>query len=375
MNENPFIITDRISPKYFCDRQKETFELIKLLVNGNNVVMMSPRRVGKTSLIQYVFEKPEIKKNYITIYIDILSTGNLQEFTFLLGREVFSTIRGQGRKLWQSFVRIVKSLAGKISIDPLTGVPNFSLQLGDIREPEYTLKEIFQYLSESGKACILAIDEFQQISNYPEKNIEALLRSQLQQICNCRMIYSGSERHILAEMFTSTSKPFYHSASIMELGVIEKNYYIDFIIEMFGKGGKKISGSLAERIYDIFDGITFYIQRVCNGIYSETLPGGSADEGILDGVVEGILASYDLIYRLRLSQLTTRQKELLFAISKEKTVEKITSTEFIRRHSLSSSSAVQTALNSLLNREIIVKTERGYEVDDRFFRLWIERNF
>lgn len=375
MLENPFLITERIIPEYFCDRQKESAEMIKMLKNGNNVVLISQRRIGKTALIQYCYEKKEIKDEFLTVYVDILSTSNLKEFTFLLGKEIFDTLRTKGRKRWMSFLQVVSSIAGKIGIDPLTGLPTFNLQLGDIAQPEYTLKELFNFVDKSEKPCIIAIDEFQQITKYPEKNIEALLRSHILQINNCRMIFSGSERHLLSNMFVNSSRPFYHSASLMELVVIPKDIYVSFIMKMFEAKEKRISLDRASHIYDLFEGVTFYVQRVCNGIFGNTEPKAEVTDEIIRITLDEILTSYDIIYRMRLSQLTIRQKELLFAIANEKIVEKITSSDFIKKYSLSSASAVQTSLKSLLKDEIIVKTGNGYKVEDSFFQIWLKEKY
>lgn len=375
MIENPFIITEKIVPEYFCDRERESAQMIKLLKNGNNIVLISPRRLGKTGLIQFCFEDKDIKDNFLTIYLDILSTSNLQEFTFLLGREVFDTIRNRGEKIWKSFLNSVKSIAGKIGFDPISGLPSLNLQLGDVVKPEYTLKEIFQYLSHAEKPCVLAIDEFQQVTNYPEKNVEALLRSHLLQINNVRMIFSGSERHILSGIFMESSRPFYQSASMMDLHAIPRDIYADFIIRQFERKRKHISRRLAEKIYDTFDGTTFYIQRVSNAVFSNTPFEGEAGEEILSHSMDEILGSFDTIFRMRLSALTLRQKELLLAIASEKVVEKITSASFIRNHSLASASAIQTALKSLMKDGIVIKSEKGYLIDDRFFQLWLQSHY
>lgn len=373
--ENPFIISEKILPEYFCDREKELAEMIKLLVNGNNVVLISQRRIGKTGLIQYCYEQRNIKNNFISVYVDILSTNNLKEFTYLLGKEIFDAVKTGGEKRWMNFLTMVKSIAAKIGLDPMTGLPTFNLQLGDIVEPEFTLKEIFHYISRSDVPCILAIDEFQQITKYPEKNVEALLRSRLLQINNCRMIFAGSEKHILANMFMDSSRPFYLSSSFLELRAIPKETYVDFIIRLFIERNKRISRQLAEIIYDESDGITFNVQRICNSVFSNTKNNGEATEEIVNFSINEILNSYDVLYRLRLSHMTTRQKELLTAIAREKCVQKITSVEFIKKYSLSSASSVQTSLKSLLKDEIIISSDSGYIIDDRFFRMWLLRNF
>ena len=137
----------------------------------------------------------------------------------------------------QLFMQTLKSISGKFGFDPLSNTPTFSLELGDIDRPEYTLDEIFVYLAKADKPCIIAIDEFQQIAKYPEKNIEALLRTHIQKISNCHFIFAGSERHMMQNMFVSASRPFYHSADILELSAIPDEKYIPFIVGNFNKFG------------------------------------------------------------------------------------------------------------------------------------------
>lgn len=375
MEENPFIITERVIPKYFCDRKIESEQLIRLLTNRNNVVLFSPRRIGKTGLIQYCFENNLIKSEYNTFYIDILSTTNLQEFVFLLGKRIYSKIQPLGEKVIKSFLSTLRSLSSRISFDVVSGIPTLNLQLGDITQPEYTLEEIFSYLNKAEKPCIVAIDEFQQITKYPDKGVEALLRSHILQINNARFIFSGSERHLLGDMFINSSRPFYQSASMIELLPIPKEIYVDFILKMFDEGRRKIDKNLAEEIYDMYDGNTFCVQKICNVIYSLTSREGKAERKLMEKAIDEVLFSYDTLFRERLSHMTPRQKELLFAIANEKKIDLITSTEFIRNNSLYSVSSVQSALRSLMNLDIVSKEKKQYFIDDRFFAQWIRFNY
>ncbi|MCH5233932.1 MAG: ATP-binding protein [Muribaculaceae bacterium] len=375
MEENPFIITEHVTRQYFCDREKETEELIRLVTNRNNVVLLSDRRIGKTALIQHCYQQKPLKDTYLTFYVDILSTTNLQEFTFLLGRAIYERLVPLGKKMVNTFFRIVKSITSRLGYDTLSGMPTINLQLGDVERPDITLQEIFKYLSEAEKPCVVAIDEFQQIAKYPEKGVEALIRSHLLQINNVRIIFSGSERHMLSEMFMHSSRPFYMSASFIDLKVIPKEIYVDFIVKMFKKGDKTISKDLATEIYERFDGITFCIQKICNILYSKTLRGETADRENYGTAIEEILNSYDPYFREQLSRLSTRQKEVLFAIASKGKVENVTSMEFIKEHSLASASSVQTSIKSLIKMMILNTREKKYWIDDRFFSLWVKKNF
>lgn len=229
---NPFVISGYVSPQYFCDRETETATLTKQIENGNNVALISTRRLGKTGLIKNYFEQETIKNNYNTFFIDIYSTKNLRDFVYAFSKEILNTLKPRGKKAIEQFWNSVRSIQAGISFDPF-GNPTFGLQLGDIRYSQTTLDEIFKYLEDSEMPCIVAIDEFQQITNYPEKNIEAILRTHIQHCKNTHFIFAGSQRHIMGNMFTSPSRPFYQSVSMMHLEPIAIDKYVDFAKQQF----------------------------------------------------------------------------------------------------------------------------------------------
>ena len=249
--KNPFIVAGKIEPEYFCDRVKESARLIKSITNGNNLVIISPRRMGKTGLIRFCYNKPEIDKEYYTFFIDILHTSSLREFTFALGQEIYNTLLPRSQKMALAFLQTVKSICGKFAFDPVSGMPSFNIELGDIERPEYTLEEIFKYLNTADKPCIVAIDEFQQIAKYPEKNIEALLRTHIQKSSNSNFIFAGSERHMMQEMFTSAARPFYNSTDILELNAIPAEIYTKFVVYHFERRNKRISQNDVRVLYDL----------------------------------------------------------------------------------------------------------------------------
>ena len=118
--KNPFIVTGKIEPEYFCDRVNESARLIKSITNGNNLVVISPRRMGKTGLIQFCYDKPEIANEYYTFFIDILHTSSLREFTYLLGRTIYDTLLPRSHKMVNLFIQTIKSINGKFGFDPIT---------------------------------------------------------------------------------------------------------------------------------------------------------------------------------------------------------------------------------------------------------------
>ncbi len=370
---NPFIVTGKIDPEYFCDRITESARLVKSITNGNNMVIISPRRMGKTGLIRFCYDKPEIADEYYTFFIDILHTSSLREFTYLLGREIYETLLPRSRKMAGLFIQTIKSINGKFGFDPITGMPTFNVELGDIDRPEYTLDEIFQYLAHADKPCIVAIDEFQQIAKYPEKNIEAQLRTHIQKLRNCNFIFAGSERHMMQEMFTSAARPFYHSADMLELKAIVPEIYIPFIVGHFEKRNRRIAPADVERVYNLFKGHTYYVQKTFNEAFADTPEGDECTLETLRAAIDNMIASNDTIFREILSNIPEKQKELLYAIAKEGEAERITSAAFIKRHSLASASSVQSAMKKLLEKDIITEINKVFSVTDKLFAMWINR--
>ena len=368
---NPFIVTGKIESEYFCDRVTESARLVKSVTNGNNMVIISPRRMGKTGLIQFCYDKPEIADEYYTFFIDILHTSSLREFTYLLGREIYETLLPRSRKMASLFIQTIKSISGKFGFDPITGMPTFNVELGDIDRPEYTLDEIFQYLARADKPCIVAIDEFQQIAKYPEKNIEAQLRTHIQKLRNCNFIFAGSERHMMQEMFTSAARPFYHSADMLELKAIVPEIYIPFIAGHFEKRNRRIAPDDIERVYNLFKGHTYYVQKTFNEAFADTPEGEECTLETLRAAIDNMVASNDTIFREILSNIPEKQKELLYAIAKDGEAERITSAAFIKRHSLASASSVQSAMKKLLEKDIITEINKVFSVADRLFAMWM----
>ena len=198
---NPFITYGYESPAYFCDRKAETEELITLFTNGNHVALVSPRRMGKTGLIQHCFAQPQLSDNYYTFLIDIYATKTLQDMVYQMGHSIVKRLKPFGQRAIDRFLQVVTSLRTGISFDG-QGNASWNLAIDDISSPTFTLEEIFNYLQSAAKRCIVAIDEFQAITDYPEKNVEALLRTYVQQCRNAVFVFAGSQRSLMSEMFS-----------------------------------------------------------------------------------------------------------------------------------------------------------------------------
>lgn len=373
--KNPFVVIGKIDAEYFCDRKVESQKIDKMISNGNNLVLISPRRMGKTGLIHHCYDYKLTDEEYYTFFIDILHTTSLQEFTYILGRKIYETVMPKSKKMMTAFIHTLKSISGQFGFDPISNTPTFDLSLGDIVRPELTLEEIFYYLEHADKPCVVTIDEFQQIAKYPEKNVEALLRTHIQGLSNCQFIFAGSEYHIMQEMFISAAHPFYNSADILELKPIEESIYIDFVTSWMEKYNRKIVDTDIKKVYHLFRGNTYGMQKTFNEVFAITDDGDICSKEVINQAVNNIIDSKEPLFKELLSNIPEKQKPLLYAIAQEGEVEKITSTDFIKRHRLASASANQYAAKQLVNNGIVTKLHGKYSINEQFFDIWINRNY
>ena len=332
---NPFIYEGYEGPEYFCDRTEETEKLISNLQNGRNTTLVSPRKIGKTGLISHVFNRiKQQNRDAVCIYIDIFHTQNQYDFVQTLGKAIVE------ERLLDTRTPMVKVLSyfshwrPTISPDPVTGAPTVSVAI-ERTNTEYTIKNIFEYLNQSGKEVYVAIDEFQTITEYPEQGTEALLRSYIQFIHNVHFIFSGSKQHLMYEMFGSPKRPFYQSTA--------------------------------------FDGYTWYLQSVLNRLYESERH--VADYQQVREAILSILKDKSSQYEMMMTFLTDNQRNLLIAIAKDSCVAQLQANDFIRKHELPSASSIKKALALLQDKDLVYQTPKGYIVYDRFLDLWLKRTF
>ena len=371
---NPFFIGRYAGEHFFCDREKDTETLIKHIINGRNVALISPRRLGKSGLIHHTFAQSQIKENFTPIYIDIYATKNLAEFAKVLSEGIMKAIKPEDGWI-EKVMRFLKSLRVGIKMDPMTGGQSFEIGIGDIQNPDRTIKEIFEYIENAEKPCILAIDEFQQIREYPETTAEAFIRTLVQQCSNTRFIFCGSKRHMMTDIFYSPSKPFFQSVINQSLKPIPMDTYIEFAGRLFAERGKGLDKFVGEVVYKMFGGCTWYMQMMMNELFALTEKGMICTVEYIDIAWENIILAQEDRFQAILFSLAPKQKELLYAIAKEGKVEGITSGDFVKRNGLVSASSVQAALKPLLKNDIITNDEGMYRIYDYFFADYLAKKY
>ena len=376
LQPNPFIITaDYYGPEYFCDRQAETEALESNIANGRNTVLISSRRMGKSGLIAHVFNRAFVKSNFKTFSIDLYPTSSLAEMILLLAKEITGPLKSKGQSLLESFLGIVKSLRPGFKVDPVTGQFVFDLSLGEIVKPVDSLKEIFQYLEGSEVPCLVSMDEFQQIAEYPEKNVLELLRTYVQKCKHTWFIFAGSDRRMMEKLFNNPSEPFYMSCSPLYLDAIQYENYLAFARHHFEAAGKSLQEESFKQVYELFDGHTWYVQRLMNEMFAWTNPGEVADAQMASDALTFVIKTYARTFQEQMSSYPEAQKQLLIAIAKDGQAQQVTSVAFCKKHSMKSPSTVQSALRVLHDKGIVRKDGNSYSVTNRLLGIWLAKEY
>jgi uncharacterized protein len=370
---NPFIVKDYAGPEYFCDRSLETARIINAIENQRNLTLSSIRKMGKTGLIHHVFNSLEQKGEIDTIYFDVYFTDSLSGFINKFGTSLLSVKETFSEKIKRKISEFIRSIRPTITYDSFSGSPVFSFNLENESARIRTLDEIFGFLEDRSreKAIVIAIDEFQQIANYPENNIEALLRSQIQKMINVSFIFSGSDKQMLTSMFADAKRPFYQSTEFMHLGEIPGVEYHQFIKSKFTDGSIAIDDEAIQEIFKLTARHTYYVQFLCNKLFGS----GSKlinKEAVIQTLAD-IFSENEVYYGEYRELLTKLQWNLLIAIAKEEGIRKVTSAAFIKNHDLSNNATVRRGIQSLLEKNMIYKKESRFFVQDVFFAMWLQR--
>ncbi|MDR0414154.1 MAG: ATP-binding protein [Prevotellaceae bacterium] len=369
--DNPFVVASYHSPAYFCDRSEETKTVSGALINGRNLTLLSARRIGKTGLVKNVFYHLQKKKGWRTLYMDVMPTTNLSDFIKLLGTTIVEQEWRQSKNYMKKIAILLSGISAKLSFDPVTGAPEIGVEYKTRQETEKSLSALFSYLSAQEARYAVAFDEFQQITCYPEKNIEALLRSHVQHLSNVNFIFSGSNKHMLTSMFSDYGRPFYQSSDFLFLEKIKVTAYAKFIREKFAERGKAIANDLVTEALAYYRVHTFYVQHFFNRLFENSEK--KVTKELVEHVHRLILKEREDIYYSYRNLLTTYQFQLLKAIAREGGVSRPSASDFIARHGLKQNSSVRRALSALVDREMVYEEKGVFYVYDVFFSKWLEK--
>ncbi len=370
--KNPFLLNGYITPEYFCNREKEYARIVESVDSGRHLTLISERRIGKTGLLKHAFYKLNKQKSYACFYIDIHPTNSLNDFLKMMADNIIGKLDSLPVKVLKAASEFFSNLKPTISIDSMTGEPSVEFDLVKKNKQRETLKEILVYLEKQQKHIVIALDEFQQVERYEEKNIEELLRSSFMQSKNITFIFSGSSTHILHAMFGTQNRPFFKSTDIMHLEKIEATAYSKFIRRHFEKAGKTITDDCIAHILSWTRLHTWYVQMLCNKLFY--LPVKKYTQDMVLKCCLNILEENEHVYYSFRNLLSDAQWKLLKAVAKEEIAAQPMSKDFIEKYKLGAQSTVQRSLAALIQKEMLCQSDEGYYLPDVFMSRWFERH-
>lgn len=370
---NPFLISGYLSPKYFCDREHETATIIDAIQNDRNLTLFGRRKLGKTALIKQVFHK--LQKKQLSIWIDLLPAQNFSDMVNIMANGIYQAFE-KNKSFSKKFLDSFRLLRPVISYDDLTGTPQITLDTTNNKQLQKSFEGLINLLKLYDKPIIIALDEFQQILKFPEKDTEAYLRTIIQDLPQLTFIFSGSDQHLLSQMFTQYDKPFYQSSQLLRLDKIDSLKYQKFISKHFTQSGKKIDNESIEYILNWSNGITYQVQYICNRLYS--LKTETIDIKTVQNSLNQILSEFDYVFYTYREMLTKMQWRVLRAIASEEIAKNIFSKEFMKKHNFYNASSIKKSVESLIKDQLIYKSntdgETQYEVQNVFLSKWLARN-
>lgn len=373
--ENPFVIKSYESKELFCDREEELQLMLRNCINDTDMTLISQRRVGKTGLVLRLFDElHDIRPDIHTIYFDIFASRNIDDFIKLMAEAImkrFPSKTSMGEKL----LTFIKSLRPQLSFDTITGEPQLQIAYQTAHEKEYTLKGLFDFLDSQNEKIIIAIDEFQQIRDYPEQNMEALLRTYIQQTHNLCFIFCGSKKHMMADIFANEKKPFYNSTTFVSLDKISEESYSTFIRRLFNERQRNITDEALQFILDWTHRHTYYTQQLCHTIYANESESITIDDVKI--ACEELMKQGEAVYLQYRQMLTDKQWSYLIAVAKEGSVQQITASAFLKDHKIGTPSVSRRLAESLCEKGLLNDnvTLEGtiYSLNDVFLSHWMER--
>ena len=373
--ENPFVIKSYESKELFCDREEELQLMLRNCINNTDMTLISQRRMGKTGLILRLFDElRETRPEIHTIYLDIFASRSIDDFIKLLAEATMKSFQPK-TSIGDKLMTFIKSLRPQLSFDNITGEPQLQIAYQTAHEKEYTLRGLLDFLDSQNEHIVIAIDEFQQIRDYPEKNMEALLRTYIQQTHHLTFIFCGSKKHLMADIFSNEKKPFYNSTAFVSLDKISEVSYAAFIRRLLDERGRSITDEALQFILEWTRRHTYYTQQVCHTVFANESTNITIDD--VKCACQQLMKQGETVFLQYRQMLTDKQWNYLIAVAKEGSVQQITASEFLKKHNIGTPSTSRRLADALCEKGLlnddITLDGTTYSVGDVFLSRWMER--
>lgn len=370
--KNPFVYGKEVSGDNFCNRKKEKNELYRDIINGQNVIIFSQRRLGKTSLINEVFNECR-RKGIITIYVDLYPMLSEEDFIRIYAKSIAETIWGRIKKKLKEITQFFHKVRPTFTVNQ-SGEISYSFDVDRksiIPSIEDVLNGVKRYADKKKKKVTVCFDEFQQIGQLRTDKLEKIMRSSFQKHTNIAYVFMGSKKHLITDMFNNPNRPFYRSAKSFPLEKIDKSELSLFIQNKFKTTGKIVSDDLIEEIISICELHPYYVQYLCHIIWERAIDRKIVKQEYLHEGLKLLLKREASTYEATWDLLTVKQRQVLVALSNVTSNDKLFSSEFLEKHNLGSASTLQRTLRSLIDKDLIDRAGAIYTIIDVFFKKWI----
>jgi uncharacterized protein len=371
MDATPFTLKEIPSGAAFCNRQNEMKDLIAFAAARENVLLYSPRRYGKTSLVKKVQGHLE-SDGAITAYCDLFGVSSIEDIAGRIARSIY-TITRSDENLFQKAVRFLTSFRPVLSPSPDGGI-SVSVQPAYRSESwellDNTMEDLGRFVQDVSNLVNIALDEFQEITEIEDSlRIEGRLRHFIQSM-KCGFIFVGSRRRILLEMFNDRKRPFFQSTINYELGTLPREELLDFMVSGFRGAGKALSRDLGEQVCDLLGQHPYYIQKFCFFLFNRVERSVTPEQ--ISDTYRMLLESERALFEALIRRLTVTQIAVLTAIAKEPT-NKLFPAEYMERHRLRSTGGIQRSLSVLTAEDLVEQNpaDGTWRMVDPLFRQWL----
>lgn len=376
--ENPFRYGEIVTGSYFTDRSEEIREILADMRNGQNVVLTSPRRYGKTSLLFEVLAQAR-KEGALAAYVDLFRTPSKERFADHLADAIFGGLVAPLDRVFQRAVGVFQKLPlqPKVTINT-DGTPTFEFSAGSHeRDIDRTIERLLllpgEIATQRHRRVVLVLDEFQEVVAL-DPNLPSLMRAVFQLQADVAHVFAGSRRHVMQQVFTDQNQPMYRLAKPMTLRGIASHDFKTFIEERFAATGQRIGADAIEHILEITEGQPHDTQELCYFLWDRALETGvEADPSMVDAALDRVLDAEESRYTVLWEGLTPYRRLVVTALANDVGGE-IFSEGYRRRNGLGPASSLQRAIRSLSDREIVeFAVDGSYRVPDVFLRSWVRR--
>ena len=371
--KNPFVYGKEVSGEHFCNRSNEIAELLTDIKNSQNIIIFSPRRYGKTSLIRQVLDLAK-SEGLLTFYVDLYPAINKQSFIEIYAKALSEGLPGKASRIAKKLREYLPRIIPKIVVDDKSMQFEFEFDRSANISPHIDdlLEAVKKAADQQKKDAVVVFDEFQEITNFEDDEIERRMRSAFQTHRNVSYIFMGSKTHLMNKMFNNPNRPFYKSGKIFPLQKIDPLQLSAFAEKKFQDSGISVAEKGIAEVIEVTECYPYYFQMLCHVLWDLCQEDQRLTHSLIEKAVDTLISRESSTYIAIWEGLTNKQRKLMVALAKEQYPE-VFSKNFLTKYSLGASSSIQKAIKKLLEKDLILQANGSYVIYDLFFARWIRR--